>query len=244
MILTIDGGNSRIKAAVFEHYTLIEMFFFTKNDFEKMMQNILKKYPKIENAIISSVGKLVKDDFLNFETNVNLVFIDHKTNLPLENLYATPTTLGIDRIVLAAGAAISFPDKNKLIIDAGTCLTYDYINNKNQYLGGAISPGIKLRYNSLHNYTAKLPMLSIENPVNLIGNSTIQSIHSGVINGIVNEINGFVNQFEEENSNFIIILTGGDSEFLAKRLKNTIFANPNFLLESLNLIYLHINQND
>jgi type III pantothenate kinase len=102
------------------------------------------------------------------------------------------------------------------------------------YLGGAISPGIRLRYESLHNYTAKLPLLQKEIPESIIGNSTIQSIHSGVINGIIMEINGFNNTVLQQNDNFIIILTGGDAEFLAERLKNTIFANPNFLLESLN----------
>ena len=242
MVLTIDVGNTRIKTAVFEQHTLVELFLFTTNDFKIGIQNILNKYPKITNAIVSSVGKLQKEDFSGFSIKVN--FIDHETILPIENLYQTPKTLGIDRIVLATGASLLHPDKIRLIIDAGTCITYDYINDKNQYLGGAISPGLKLRYQSLHNYTARLPLLKLENPQSIIGNDTSSAIHSGVVNGVVNEIEGFVEQFEQENSNFIIILTGGDTEFLAKRLKNTIFANPNFLLESLNLIYLHKNQND
>jgi type III pantothenate kinase len=129
------------------------------------------------------------------------------------------------------------------VIDAGTCITYDFIDANNNYLGGAISPGIRLRYESLHNYTAKLPLLTRENPENLIGDSTHQSIHSGVINGVTMEIDGFINSNLDENDNFIIILTGGDSDFLAKRLKNTIFANPNFLLESLNQTFQY-NHND
>ena len=121
------------------------------------------------------------------------------------------------------------------------------------YLGGAISPGIRLRYESLHQYTAKLPLLHLENEHSdenfelfpkLIGNSTPNSIHSGVVNGIVNEIDGFINQYKVVYSNFIIILTGGDSEFLAKRLKNTIFANSNFLLESLSKTYQYKIKND
>ena len=243
MILTVDIGNTRIKSAVFEHDRLIELNIFQKNDFQINLQKILKKHQNVKKLVVSSVGNINKDDFLEIKKQIDVVFIDNDSNFPFENLYATPKTLGIDRLVLASGAVLQFPNKNRLVIDAGTCVTYDYINDKNQYLGGAISPGIRLRYESLHNYTAKLPLLTIENPENFIGNSTSQSIHSGVINGLLNELNGFINQFETQNANFIIILTGGDAEFLAKRLKNTIFANSYFLLESLNHIYNYTNQN-
>ena len=161
---------------------------------------------------------------------------------PFKNLYASPETLGIDRMILASGAVLQFQDVNRLVIDAGTCVTYDFIDTNNNYLGGAISPGIGLRYESLHNYTAKLPLLTRENPKQLIGNSTEQSIHSGVINGLIMEIEGFINSNLYRNDNFIIILTGGDADFLAERLKNTIFANSNFLLESLNQIFQYNQQ--
>ncbi len=244
MILAIDVGNTRIKSAVFEQNTLIELFVFYKEDFVKKIQNILKKYSNIHNLIISSVGKIEESDFLELKKLTNVVFINQFSHFPFENLYSTPLTLGIDRMVLAGGSVLVYPNKNRLVIDAGTCVTYDYINDKNQYLGGAISPGLRLRYESLNNFTAKLPLLTLQNPDDFIGNSTSQSIHSGVVNGLLNEIIGFVNQFEANNSNFIIILTGGDADFLAKRLKNTIFANSNFLLESLNFIYQYTNQND
>ena len=146
-------------------------------------------------------------------------------------------------MVLSAGAVIKYSKQNRLIIDAGTCVTYDFVDENDNYLGGAISPGIRLRYEALHNYTAKLPLLSKEEPINIIGNATNQSIHSGVINGLTHEIDGFINIYSNNYKNFIIILTGGDSDFLAKRLKNTIFANSNFLLESLNQLFQY-NQND
>ncbi len=244
MILAIDVGNTRIKSAVFEQNTLKELIVFYKEDFVKNIENILKKYSNIHNLIVSSVGKIEESHFLELKKLTNVIFINQFSHFPFENLYTTPSTLGIDRMVLACGAVLGYPNKNRLVIDAGTCVTYDYINDKNQYLGGAISPGLRLRYESLNNFTAKLPLLTIENPNGLIGNSTSQSIHSGVVFGLINEISGFVNQFEANNSNFIIILTGGDADFLAKRLKNTIFANSNFLLESLNLIYQYTNQND
>jgi type III pantothenate kinase len=130
------------------------------------------------------------------------------------------------------------------VIDAGTCVTFDFIDENNNYLGGAISPGLRLRYEALHNFTAKLPLLTLENPKHFIGNSTAESIHSGVVNGLVYEIDGFIDDFKAQNSKFIIILTGGDTEFLAKRLKNTIFANSNFLLESLNQTFQYKIKND
>ena len=244
MILTIDVGNTRIKCAVFEDYTLLDIKIFSRINFILNIQNILKNYPEISNLVVSSVGNIAENDFFELKNQVNIIFVDQKTIFPFKNLYTTPATLGIDRMVLSAGAVIQFPEKNRLVIDAGTCVTYDYINAKNQYLGGAIAPGLRLRYESLHNYTANLPLLTTEKPENQIGNSTSQAIHSGIVNGLVHEIDGFVNQFISENSNFIIILTGGDSEFLAKRLKNTIFANSNFLLESLNQLYHYTNQND
>src|SRR5690606_28211136 len=134
------------------------------------------------------------------------------------------------RMVLASGATLRYPDKNRLVIDAGTCITYDFIDDRNRYHGGAIAPGIRLRYEALHNYTAKLPLLTAEMPEGIIGKSTAGSIHSGVVNGVLSEIDGFIDSYRSGAQNFIIILTGGDAEFLAGRLKNTIFANQNFLL--------------
>lgn len=146
---------------------------------------------------------------------------------------------------MASGAVLYFKNKNRLIIDAGTCITYDFVDNKNTYHGGAISPGLSLRYKSLNNYTAKLPLLENKEIDFLIGRSTNESIYSGVINGVVNEINGFITQYKEIDKDLTIILTGGDADFLAKSIKNTIFANSNFLLDSLNQLYTYCkNKND
>ena len=147
-------------------------------------------------------------------------------------------------MVVAAGAVLQYPSQNRLIIDAGTCITYDFVDKKDQYLGGAISPGVKIRYNSLHEYTAKLPLLEKKNIENFIGDSTENAIHSGIINGICYEIDGFISQYLLKNQDLTIILTGGDADFLAKRLKSTIFANSNFLLESLNLLSIYLHEND
>lgn len=244
MILTVDIGNTRIKCAVFEGNTQIDTFFFTKKDFQKKIENILKTHQKITHLVVASVGDVEKESFLEFKKELKVHFISHKDPFPFFNDYETPQTLGIDRMVLAAGAIFQFPNQNRLVIDAGTCVTFDFIDDENRYHGGAIAPGLRLRYESLHNFTAKLPLLTLESPKDLIGKSTSESIHSGVVNGLVYEIDGFIDEYRARYSNFIIILTGGDTDFLAKRLKNTIFANSNFLLESLNQTFQYKIKND
>jgi type III pantothenate kinase len=244
MILTIDVGNTRIKGAVFEGSMLIETFIFEKSTLEKSIKNIVIKYKNIAHLVVSSVSDVEKESFSGLKEGLNIHFVSHKDPFPFENLYQTPTTLGIDRMVLASGATLQYPLQNRLVIDAGTCVTYDFIDENDKYLGGAIAPGLRLRYESLHNFTAKLPLLTLENPENFIGTSTSESIHSGVVHGLIYEIDGFINQYKEKYSNFIIILTGGDTDFLAKRLKNTIFANSNFLLESLNQTFQFKINND
>ena len=244
MLITIDIGNSRIKVAVFEQNTQIELFVFEPKEAQKKIDNILKKYPNASHSVISSVGKLNSSVLNYLQKNTNLQIISHETKFPFTNLYATPKTLGIDRMVVSAGAVLKYPNQNRLVIDAGTCITYDFIDENNNYLGGAISPGIKIRYKSLNDYTSNLPLLEKKNIELFIGNSTENSIHSGIINGICYEIDGFISQYSLKNQDLTIILTGGDTDFLAKRLKSTIFANSNFLLESLNTLSIYLNEND
>ncbi len=244
MILVIDIGNTRIKSAVFEDDNFIKETVFLKENYQSSIENILNEFKNIHSIVVSSVGKLEKDAFKVFLDKVNLYSISRESSFPFKNHYATPETLGIDRMVLSAGAVLQFPQKNRLIIDAGTCVTYDFIDEHDIYHGGAISPGIRLRYESMHQYTAKLPLLTIQEPENIIGDSTINSMHSGVINGLTFEIDGYIEALKLKKENFIIILTGGDAIFLAKRLKNTIFANSNFLLESLNHLYQYQVKND
>lgn len=244
MLLAIDVGNTRIKGAVFENDSLLGRFIFLKKDFKKNIEKILKDFPKTAFLVVASVGSLDKNDFLDFGEKLKVHFISHEDSFPFVNLYETPKTLGMDRMVLAAGAVLQFPKQNRLVIDAGTCITYDFVDENDNYLGGAISPGLRLRYEALHNFTARLPLLELDSPKSIIGNSTSQSIHSGVVNGAVNEIDGFINDYKQHYSKFTIILTGGDAEFLAKRLKNTIFANSNFLLESLSHLFQYKIKND
>jgi len=242
MLLAIDIGNTQVKLAVFEQNTLLDKKIAPLSGWKIEAQNYLKLFSKIDALVVASVGNSDENDFFEYNSRLKVLFITQDTKFPFTNSYSTPKTLGIDRMVLATGAVQLYPNQNRLVIDAGTCITYDFIDSNNVYHGGAISPGIRLRYESLHNYTAKLPLLTMESPDALIGNSTMQSIHSGIVNGIAFELDGFISSILDRNDNFIIILTGGDAEFLAKRLKNTIFANPNFLLESLNQTFQYNQQ--
>ena len=207
-----------------------------QNKFRETIEGIKTEYPLITNAIISSVSNLQKKNIQYIKNLFNTLVLDHLVKMPFKNLYKTPTTLGIDRLALVAASVDQFSDKNVLVIDAGTCVTYDFKNKKNEYLGGAIAPGIGLRYKSLHDFTAKLPLLQLSTPENHIGKSTEEAIHSGVVFGILHEINGVIEEYCNIYPDLTVILTGGDAHFLSKRLKNGIFATSNFLLEGLNYI--------
>ena len=157
MILALDVGNTRIKSAVFESNKLIELMVFENSELQKKIILFLKKYPSIQKLVIASVGKLEKNDFNFLPNGITIEWIDSNYVFPFTNKYATPTTLGVDRMILASGAVLQFPNQNRLVIDAGTCITYDFINDKDEYLGGAIALGLQMRYKALNNFTSKLP---------------------------------------------------------------------------------------
>ncbi|SEL64177.1 type III pantothenate kinase [Aquimarina amphilecti] len=236
MNLIIDVGNTSIKIGVFEEGLIVYKETLKSDSFFMVIQKIHQDYPLISNAIISSVATINKKDMLLIKDLFDIMVLDHTLQMPFKNLYATPTTLGVDRLGLVAGAVGQFPKKNVLIIDAGTCITYDFKNKHEEYLGGAIAPGLSLRYASLHNYTSKLPLLELESPKNYIGDTTNQAIHSGIVNGVSYEIEGAIAEYCNTYPDLTVILTGGDAHFLSKRLKNSIFATSNFLLEGLNHI--------
>jgi type III pantothenate kinase len=236
MNLIVDVGNTYVKFAIYKNARLLHKISFELSEFEKQYTLLKKDFPKLKSAIISSVGGLSKKQIEIIGDDLNVLELSSKTKLPFKNLYTTPKTLGVDRIALVSASVKEFPDKNVLVIDAGTCITYDFITEENNYLGGAISPGIRLRYKTLNNLTANLPLLETDQPKKIIGDSTEASIHSGVVFGIVKEIDGVIEQYIEEYLDLTVILTGGDAKFLSNQLKNSIFVNSNFLLEGLNYI--------
>lgn len=234
MNLVLDIGNSAIKYAVFEHGHLIYDERSTTEHFLPRVKWLFSQYPDIRHSLISSVGRLdpKERDVLSLFSEVHI--LSASTKLPFKNRYASPQTLGVDRLALAAAAHCSNPRGNSLVVDMGSCITYDMVNGSGEYLGGAISPGLRMRYRAMHEHTADLPLLDPGQFEDFIGNSTAACMHSGVINGIAREVDGTILQYLERFQDLTVNLTGGDAHFFVKRLKSTIFANPKFLLEGLN----------
>ena len=241
MNLVVDIGNNFFKLGIFENSNLIFSFSDKNDRIDIEIEKIIGKYSKITSALISNVSSINISDILN-RFDINTYELDSTSIFPFKLNYKTPETLGNDRLALAAAATILFPNSNNLVIDAGTCITIDFIDNNNNFTGGSISPGVKMRYDSLNHYTANLPLLKNKNNFNFPGNSTNASIHAGIIGGVSNEIMGFINQINSRYDKVNVILTGGDAKILSKTLKITIFANQNFILEGLNYI-LNLNKN-
>ncbi|MCG7501891.1 type III pantothenate kinase [Tenacibaculum sp. Mcav3-52] len=243
MYLIIDVGNTRVKVAVFEIDTIKEVFTFEKTNIISELKKIISNF-SISNSIISSVANFTDEETKKIAELLNPFFLDSNTKVPFKNLYKTPKTLGVDRVALASAAIKKYPNKNVLVLDAGTCITYEFITDEGNYLGGAISPGITMRYKALHTFTSKLPLLKAKELENFIGTDTESSIHSGIINGVCNEIDGVIVQYQKKYPHLTVVLTGGDTYFLSKQLKSVIFAHPNFVLEGLHTILIHNLAND
>lgn len=236
MNLVIDIGNTLVKMAVFQDATLLKKKTSLRQDLLKNIEEIFQTHPKITHSLLSSVGKIPLKVEEKLSEKTILITMDRELPQVFINKYATPATLGQDRIALVSAAAKLYPNQNVLVIDTGTCITYDLLTAGNEYFGGAISPGLQMRYKAMHTFTEKLPLLEPEEGVSLTGNSTRGSMHSGVIFGIQAEIDGIIDAYRAQYKELTVILTGGDAQFLCKRLKNSIFANSNFLLEGLNNI--------
>ena len=229
MKLIIDIGNTLVKYAIFSSDEIV--IIYKKNDVEiSFMQELIQKH-HVNDVIISSVRDKVDGDF-----GIKTLYLNHLTPLPITINYETPETLGNDRIANVVAASVLYPNKNILIIDAGTCITIDFIDQNKEYQGGRISPGIEMRYKSLHKYTSNLPKLTISNTAQQIGKDTNSSIVSGVEKGVVAEIETIIDDFKNENEDLFVIVTGGDTFFFENTLKNSIFADQNLVLKGLNEI--------
>jgi type III pantothenate kinase len=236
MNLIVDIGNSSVKLAVFEQNKLLYTSRCEADNLTDKVREICIEYSKIKQLLVSSVV-VFSDKLFSVLSNYGKVYVlNHNFKMPFKNLYKTPETLGLDRLALAAASIQQYPKKNTLIIDAGTCITYDFVDENANYFGGAISPGLQMRYKALHNQTVQLPLLQPSELTAYIGNTTETSIHIGVVYGIVHEIQGVISTYSSDYSDLTIILTGGDANFLCKQFKISIFANSNFLLEGLNFL--------
>lgn len=239
--VVFDIGNTNQKFAVFHHSEIIEKH--TQPSFSiTELEHLFSRY-QVSGLIMSNVGQLSPEIKTYFQSIEGSLFLNENTLLPIHNNYKTPETLGSDRIACAAAAAFLFPKTNCLIIDAGTCIKYDFIDADRMYLGGAIAPGISMRFKALHNYTAALPFLKPDMQniqwLETTGETTEQSLLSGVLKAVLYEATGFIQYYQDKYENILVITTGGDSVFFELHLKTKIFALPNLSLTGLHQILLH-----
>jgi len=244
MNLTIDIGNTRSKLAIFEGDKLLETHVLDRNEEDDALHSFLKSHTEVQHIICSTVGN-PSSAVNSYNGSAAIINLNQQTPLPITNKYGTPESLGADRISNAVGAAHLFPKSNILVIDAGTCVTLDIVNEKNEYVGGSISNGIQMRFQALNTFTENLPLIGHDDSKypDLIGHSTEGSIRSGVINGVLAELYRMIEQYNSQYSNLKILVTGGDATYIEQGLynqidskKNEIFADPNLVHIGLNAI--------
>lgn len=232
MNLVIDFGNTRVKAALFKGHELIEAKVY--NSADELAE---------DKAFFSAANRCIIGSVLNSDKRIpealnaikNILFFTSEIKIPLKNSYKTVATLGSDRLAAAIGAYSLYPMKNSLVIDAGTCLKFNFTAANGEYLGGAISPGLQVRFKALKHFTDKLPLVEMNYDFDkIIGQTTEESILSGVVNGILQETEGVINEYKKMYPDLTIVVCGGDTDFFAKRLKNRIFAHPHLVMVGLN----------
>lgn len=232
--LALDFGNTTLKAFLFENDLLIDHTLLPEATIEALDTFINGR--SVTSAILGSVVHHPETFETELRKRMPLLHLDHTTPLPVRNGYGTPDTLGYDRLAAAIGARQLFPDRPVLAITAGTCIIYDLVDAENVYRGGAIAPGLRMRFKALHAFTQKLPQAEPTNDTPLTGDSTLASIRSGVQHGASSEIDGMIQQYAQQFPGLQAVLSGGDAVFFEKALKNRIFARPNLVAEGLNHI--------
>ena len=232
MNLVLDIGNTNSKFSVYKSNKIIDFGVWDSIKVKDKFVNWRRENKNCESIVISDVLGVNKDDF-EFIAKCHIIWISSRIKLPFKIKYKNPGELGPDRISLAAAAVFKYPKKNCLVIDIGTCITYDFISKNSTYLGGSISPGFTMRYTILNTNTSKLPRLKIVEPSRLIGGTTEECIHSGIFYGVIGEIENQINLYKKKYKDLTIILTGGDAKYLANRIKNGIFANYSFISKGL-----------
>ena len=229
--ICFDFGNTRLKAALFRDTQLVEVVIL-ENDSTATIESLLKKSAP-QKTILSSVINHNIDIEALLSSKTKFHKLNHLSHLPFTTPVGKPETIGADRLALSAAAVYFFPRQHNLVIGMGSCITYNFINADHEFLGGGISPGMEMRMKALNQFTAKLPIVKPDGNVPLIGYDTTSNILSGVVLGIANEIDGFVDAYKEKYGNFNVHLTGGDLVYLAPHLKNQIFADPELIFKGL-----------
>lgn len=230
--ICIDFGNTRQKAALFEGSHQKEVAFFSE-DLESSLQTLLDTWMPSRSILSSVIDHPASiEEVLSEKTGFHLLQAA-TSKLPFSTPVGKPETIGADRLALCAAAVLLYPGQNNLVIGLGTAVTYNFINVRNEFLGGGISPGMHMRMKALNAYTAKLPIVAPDWNVPLVGFDTKTNIQSGVVLGLAHEIEGFIAGYARKYRAFNVLLTGGDTEHLAPHLKSMIFADPDLLFKGL-----------
>lgn len=229
--LCFDFGNSRLKAAVFTHDQLQETVVLGDDD-PATIQSLLQRFQPQKTILSSVIEHNPAVDAL-LQAHSQFHRLSHLTRANFTSPVGKPETIGADRLALAAAAVHFFPHRHNLVIGLGSCITYNFINQNHQFLGGSISPGMDMRFKAMQVFTAKLPLAKADPLFPLIGYDTATNLQSGVMAGMAFEIDGFIEAYNAKFSNFNVVLTGGNTAYFAHRLKNKIFADQNFLFKGL-----------
>lgn len=229
--LCFDFGNTRLKCAVFKDRTFLEEKILPGATDQSILDLIEQYQPA--KAILSSVINHPPSIEEILAKHTQFHKLGHTSKLPLTTPVGKPETIGADRLAICAAAVDLFPGKHNLAIGLGTCITYNYINTRHEFLGGSISPGMNMRFRAMHEQTALLPMIKADHNFPLVGFDTKTNILSGVILGMCKEIDGIIEAYALKYDNFNVLLTGGDMGFFVPHLKNKIFADPNLIYKGL-----------
>lgn len=229
--LCFDFGNTRLKCAVFDGRELLDVIVL-ENDHTSTILAILEKY-KPAKTLLSSVIKHNPEINGLLASSSRFHLLDHHSKLPITSPVGKPETIGADRLGLVVAAVDLFPRMNNLVVGLGSAITYNFVNKYHEFLGGGISPGMEMRFKSLHTFTALLPLVEKDWNFPLVGYDTRTNILSGVILGMAKEIDGTIDAYAERYGNFNVLLTGGDAPYFVYHLKNKIFADPNLIYKGL-----------
>lgn len=232
--LVIDIGNHSSKMFLFDGFEIIWRGQIATSQAEEIPAYVRDQ--KFDHAIVSSVVPLSSRFIPQLNAMGKTIELNGSTPLPIKLNYETPHTLGADRIAAACGAWQLSEGSNVLVVVAGTCITYNLVDSGGNFLGGAISPGVHMRLQSMHSFTGKLPLISAEGDFPVIGKSTETSLRSGAINGTISELEGMIFRYSQEFTDLKVLITGGDGQVLAEGLKNGIFARPELIAQGLNTI--------
>ncbi len=234
MNLVIDIGNSFIKLAIFQDEVLIHHERVTKYTVAQL-KALIKKFP-ITKAISSNVRRSEPYFFKFLDRNYQLLRLSHKTKVPVKISYKTPKTLGLDRVAVVVGAIMAYPNRAACVIDIGTCMTFDYVDEDSKYYGGNIAPGVELRLRAMHEFTSALPLLKRKWNPELLGTSTQTAMQNGAVWGVKMEIERFIKTLTKQKGKLVTILTGGDAAYFGEIVDSKIFVDPILLLKGLNAI--------